>query len=54
MGNYEELIENFRSVKEDEEINIYGNVLHEIADAIEQLVKERDALRKELENDKRA
>lgn len=44
MNDYKELIETFRSVKEDEEIDICGGVLREIADIIEQLVRGRNAL----------
>lgn len=41
MNDYKELIETFRLVEEDEEIDICGGVLHEIADIIEQLLHER-------------
>lgn len=58
MKNYKELIENLREMTErgtgcEFDVTML-NCVEQAADAIGQLVKERDALRKELENDKRA
>lgn len=47
MNDYKELIETFRLVEEDEEIDICGGVLREIADIIEQLVRDNNVLTKE-------
>lgn len=61
MNDYKELVENLRMAGRwimHDDGSIETHLLsvedcEEAADAIEQLVKERDALRKELENDKR-